>query len=299
MDLRLGLVGRGQWGRKIERTLVSFPGVSVTTILKGKRPPAGIDGVLISTQSANHAEAALPYIEAGIATFIEKPMTTSLADAERIGIAAKRSGAPVFVGHIFLYNPAFIAGLKLLPTLGPIRYLLCEGFSSSPRTDSSVLWDWLPHDLSIACKIFGRDPDRVAAWSLLGGLCPAAAVSKFEFGAIPIVSTISWFAPTRRKLVTVACEDGTLIFDDKAPQRLKLHGKTGQVSYPGYSDEPPLTRELGAFLQTVRSRLADFSHIEMGTSIVRAIAAAEESISMGGKSVTIKETGGRYMPASI
>ena len=154
MALRLGLVGRGRWGRNIERTLLTFPDVSVAVIAKGENPRTGLDGVLIATQSAVHAEIALPYIEAGIATFIEKPMTTAPADAERIRNAAERSGAIVFVGHILLYHPAFLAALDLLPSLGTVRYLLCEGMNGNPRTDSSVLWDWLPHDLSIARAIF-------------------------------------------------------------------------------------------------------------------------------------------------
>jgi len=289
MVMRLGLVGCGRWGRNIEQTLLSFPDVSVTAIAKGESPPAGLDGVLIATQSATHAQTALPYIEAGVATFIEKPMTTAVSDAERICDAAKRSGALVFVGHIFLYHPAFLAALELLPKLGAIRYLLCEGMNDNPRTDSSVLWDWLPHDLSMARAIFGRDPDSVATWSLSGGSMSEAALSKFQYGNTPVVSTTSWLSPVRRKRTIIECEKATLIFDDNAERRLTLYGKQGgELSYPAYRDELPLTREMGAFLQAVRSGRADASHLEMGAGIVRAIAAAEESLGLGGQLVTIR-----------
>jgi len=287
MALRLGLVGRGRWGRNIERTLLTFPDVSVRAIARGDKPPATLDGVLIATQSATHAEVALPYIEAGIATFIEKPMTTTLADAERIREAAARSGAVVFVGHIFLFHPAFLAALELLPSLGPVRHLSCEGMNGSPRTDSSVLWDWLPHDLSMARAILDCDPDSVACWSLSGGATPAAALTKFQFGETPVVSTVSWLSPVRRRQMTIACEHGTLIFDDIAGRRLALHGRQGGMSYPAYSDEPPLTREMAAFLQAVRSGRADPGHIETGVSTVRAIAAAERSIMLEGAPVAI------------
>lgn len=286
MVLRLELVGRGRWGRNIERTLLSFADVSIINIAKGESPPGGLDGVLIATQSARHAETALPYIEAGIATFIEKPMATAVSDAERIRDAAKRSGALVFVGHIFLYHPAFLAALELLPSLGAIRYLLCEGMNDSPRTDSSVLWDWLPHDLSMARAIFGRDPDSVNAWSFSGGAKPEAALSKFQFGDTPVISTISWLSPVKCKRTTIACEKATLVFDDKAERRLALYGKGDEPTYPPYSDELPLTRELGAFLEGIRSGKADTSHVETGASIVWSIAAAEQSIDLGGRAVT-------------
>jgi UDP-N-acetylglucosamine 3-dehydrogenase len=287
MTLRLGLIGRGPWGRNIERTLLSFPNVSVTNIIKGEGLSARLDGVLIATQSALHAQTALPYIEAGIATFIEKPMATTVADAERIRNAAGRSGAVVFVGHIFLHHPAFLAALELLSSLGAIRYLLCEGMNSRPRVDSSVLWDWLPHDLAMASAIFSRNPDSVSAWSLAGGTKPEAAVSKFQFGDTPVISTISWLSPVRRRQLTIVCENATLIFDDKAERRLVLYGKGGEVTHPPYSDTLPLTQEMDAFLQAARSGRPDASQIETGTAIVRGIAAADESISLGGKLVTI------------
>ncbi len=287
MILRLGLVGHGRWGQNIERTLLSFPDVSLTTIAKGERPPARLDGVLIATQSATHAQTALPYIEAGIATFIEKPMTTTVSDAERIRDAAARSGAVIFIGHIYLYHPVFLAALKLLPALGAIRYLLCEGLNDNPRTDSSVLWDWLPHDLSMAQVIFCRNPDSVTAWSLSGSPRAEAALSRFQFGNTPVISTISWLSHVRRKQMTVVCENGTLVFDDKAERQLALYGRQGELAYPAYSDDLPLTREMGAFLQAVRSGKADASQIETGIGIVRAIAAAEKSMGLGGQSVLI------------
>jgi len=287
MALRLGLVGRGRWGQNIERTLLSFSDVSVVNIGKGENPPRGLDGVLIATQSAAHAELALPYINERIATFIEKPMATSVADAERIRAAAERTGAVVFVGHLFLHHPAFLAALKLLPMLGAIRFLQCEGTNDRPRTDSSVLWDWLPHDLSMACAIFGHGPDSVAAWSLSGESKPDAAISRFLFGDVPVASMVSWLSPLASKRMVLVGEKATLVFDDKVERRLMLYGKDGDVSYPSYSDEAPLTREMHAFLSAVRSGNADAAHVELGTSIVRAIAAAEASIDLGGQSVRI------------
>jgi UDP-N-acetylglucosamine 3-dehydrogenase len=287
MALRLGLVGHGRWGRNIERTLNSFPDVEVIIIAREGASPPRLDGVLIATQSATHAETAMPYIEAGIATFIEKPMATTVSDAERIRDAAERSGAVVFVGHIFLYHPAFLEILKLLPTLGVVQYLLCQGMNDRPRTDSTVLWDWLPHDLSMARAILGRDPSSVVAWSLLGGSTPQAAVSKFQFGDASVVSTISWNSSDPRRQTMVVGENATLVFDDKADRQLALHRPGAQLSYPAYTRGLPLTLEMAEFLKAVQSGKADPSHIAEGMLVTRAIAAAEKSVSLGGDSVPI------------
>jgi len=287
MSLRLGLVGHGRWGRNLERTLLALPGVAVTVVARGENPPPRLDGVLIATQSATHAETALPYIEAGIPTFIEKPMATTVFDAHRIEAAACRTGSLVFVGHIYLHHPAFLAALELVPAMGDVRYLYCEGLNAQPRADSSVLWDWLPHDLSMALAILKREPDSVTAWSLSGGDTPTAAVSKFQFGNIPVVCTTSWESPYPCRRTIVACRTATLILDDKSERRLTLYDRDGSITYPAFSDELPLTAEMREFLKAVQTGKSDPTHIPKGMAVVRAIAAAEESIRLNGQVVKI------------
>jgi UDP-N-acetylglucosamine 3-dehydrogenase len=288
MMTRIGLIGRGKWGRNIERTLLSFEGVSV--ILIGRDDPLrqDVDGVVIATPSATHAEQALPYIQAGIATFIEKPMATSVADAKSIQDAARRSQAAVFVGHIHLYNPAFHALLRELAVLGTIRYISCESANSDPRSDSSVLWDWLPHDLSIARTIFRSDPTSVQAWSLTGGQRIEAAVCRFQYGAASLVSVLSWLSPLRRRQVTVYGEGGVIIFDDRASQKLSLHRKYDDSFHPSYDSEPALTNELRVFLRCVHCRSSDASDVALGVAIAHAIESAEESARNGGVAIEIR-----------
>ena len=154
--MRIAVIGRGKWGMNIVRTLATMRAVELIGKSKNfdvvlRQQPAG---VLIATPSATHAEVAIPFIDAGVPTFIEKPMATTAADAIRIREAALRSGAPVVVGHVHLYNPAFQAAKKLLPEVESVQAVFWEGMNHHPRTDSSVLWDWLPHGLSMAQALF-------------------------------------------------------------------------------------------------------------------------------------------------
>ena len=286
--MRLGLIGRGKWGRNIEQTLLSFGDVSLVAIPRGEPLRRDLDGVLIASPSATHVELALPYIQAGIVTFIEKPMATSVADAQRIREVARRSHAAVFVGHLQLYNPAFLALLELLPALGAIRYVVCDSANGSPRTDSSVLWDWLPHDLSMARAIFRQDPGYVQAWSLTDTEKVEAAVSRYQYGAASLVSIMSWLSPVRRRQMTISAERGILIFDDRSAQKLSLHKKDGSASHPRYDNELPLTNELRAFLNLVRSHSTDASQVALGVAIAQAIEGAQELIFNGGGAVEIR-----------
>ena len=214
-------------------------------------------------------------------------MATSVIDAQSISEAAERSRTPVFVGHIQRYNPAFTEFVKILSGLGDIRYAICDSANSNPRADSSVLWDWLPHDLSMAQAIFGKTPANVQAWSLTNPSNCQAAATRFYYGDVSFHSIVSWQSPIRRQHLIVVAERGTLTFDDRAQQKLTLYPPDGTASHPEHSNEPPLTRELRSFLDMVRSGSADRSHTELGTSIVRIITGAEKSISNNGTIIEI------------
>jgi predicted dehydrogenase len=288
LTLRLAIVGRGRWGRNIERVLRALPDVSVVVLARGQAPPRDIDGVLLATPSATHADIALPYIAAGIATFIEKPMATTVADAERISHAARCSGAAVMVGHIQLYNPAFLALVDLLPSLGPVRHIICEGLNDNPRSDCSVLWDWLPHHLSTARAILGRNPVSVAAWVLSGTQLTEAAVTRFMFGDVPLLSIASWASHEPKRCMMIFAERGTIVFDDRSDRKLLVRHVDGSCSFPSYDNEMPLTRELKAFVDLIRSGGPTRSDAALGVSIVRMIDAAERAL-RGGMTVELPD----------
>jgi len=288
MARRLGLIGRGRWGRTIARTLEEFPEVAVTPIGRGEARPAGLDGVIVATPSATHADLAMPYIQAGIATFIEKPMTTTDADAARIAEAAAKSGAIVFVGHIHLHNPAFQAALGVARTLGSVQAMLCEMANERPAIPSSTLWEWLPHPLSMARALLDGEADVVEAVTLAGA--PGheqAVIARFTFGAAPVWVSANRVTPHAVFRASIACAGGTIIYDDRAERRLALHDRSGAVSYPAYDAEPPLTRELREFLRAIETGTRDPVQIETGRAIVRAIAAAERSVAQHGARVPI------------
>jgi predicted dehydrogenase len=286
--MRIGVIGRGKWGMSIVRTLATMRDVELIDESKNfdvvlRQQPAG---VLIATPSATHAEVAAPFIDAGVPTFIEKPMATTVADAIRIREAALRSGAPVVVGHVHLYNPAFQAAKKLLPEVETVQAVFWEGMNHHPRTDSSVLWDWLPHGLSMVQALFDANPVFAQAWGVGEASRFIAAFTKFVIAGVPFTAHVSWISPVKRHRMTIVGEDSSLNFDDSAERKLLLRNSRG-TSYPAYSEELPLTRELRAFIDVLRAGRLDTTQLESEVAIVRAIAAAEESARNAARLVAI------------
>lgn len=287
MILHIGLIGRGRWSGIVADTLSTFDDVSIKRISNTHDVDVSLSAVIVANASTDHAASALPYIASGVPTFIEKPMTTSVSDAERIRNVANDSGAPVFVGHIHLYNPAFEALLNTAPQLGQLRYVLCEGANATPRTDTNVLWDWLPHDLSMLMTLFGREPDSAAAWALDNDANPRAASVRYRFGDCSCMCTVSWLSPLARKTMTVVGEAGALVLDDKVVHKLIHCGHDGVQTPISHGSQRPLTRELAAFLQVVRARDASRSNLDLAVVIAHCIEAAEQSMACGGTPITI------------
>jgi myo-inositol 2-dehydrogenase / D-chiro-inositol 1-dehydrogenase len=119
--MHIGLIGYGAWGRMHAGAIARIPGLSLAAVLCGSDASASaaaadlpgiavyrdleallrdraIDLVDIVTPSHLHAGMALAALEAGKHVLLEKPMATTLADAERLVAAAERSGSYVGVG---------------------------------------------------------------------------------------------------------------------------------------------------------------------------------------------------------
>ena len=77
----------------------------------------GPEAVLITNPASLHVEAALPFAEKGIHLFIEKPLATSLEDADELLDLCKATGSKLMVG----YNLRFYKPLQVM------RHALCEG----------------------------------------------------------------------------------------------------------------------------------------------------------------------------
>jgi myo-inositol 2-dehydrogenase/D-chiro-inositol 1-dehydrogenase len=119
--MRIGLVGYGAWGRMHAATIARIPELSLAAVMCGSAASAGaaatdlpgvtvyreldallsdpaVDLVDIVAPNNLHAEMAVAALDAGKHVLLEKPMATTLADAERVVATAERSGRYLGVG---------------------------------------------------------------------------------------------------------------------------------------------------------------------------------------------------------
>ncbi len=73
-----------------------------------------IDAVTVAVPTIAHVDVALPFLEAGVATLVEKPIAPSVQDADRLVEAAERRGALLATGHTERFHPAVATALPLI-----------------------------------------------------------------------------------------------------------------------------------------------------------------------------------------
>ncbi len=93
-----------------------------------------LDAVVISTPNHLHARMSVACLEAGLHVLVEKPMCTSMAEADQMITAAEKSGCKLYVG----YNK------RLAPSHRKVKELIDEGCLGRVVYVTSVMKDWRP-----------------------------------------------------------------------------------------------------------------------------------------------------------
>ncbi|MBC9820178.1 Gfo/Idh/MocA family protein [Terrabacter sp. MAHUQ-38] len=147
-----------------------------------------VDAVLVLTPDHVHAEHAVRTLEAGIPTFVEKPLATSIADADRILAAAHRTRTRLYVGHNMRHLPVVTAMREVIEagTIGQVKAVWCRHFVSAGgdyyfkdwhadrRNTTGLLLQKGAHDIDVIHWLAGAYSRRVSA---VGALAVYGAIT--------------------------------------------------------------------------------------------------------------------------
>lgn len=174
--LKIGVIGTGNMGRNHVRNLseekrFNFVGIYDVDYERSKEVAErygakpfetvdalldAVDAVVVAVPSSLHKNIALKVAEQGVHALVEKPLATTVADAEIIVKAFRKKGLKLAVGHIERFNPVF-RELKKLANPDEIFYIeACRysPFSGSGRIkDTTVVEDLMIHDVDLVCAL--------------------------------------------------------------------------------------------------------------------------------------------------
>ncbi|GGS82534.1 Gfo/Idh/MocA family protein [Nonomuraea spiralis] len=147
MTVRLGVIGLGWWARFAHLpAIAAAPGLRLTAVCDadpGRADPVRadfgvpaftdpaelyasglVDGVVIATPHATHHAPARAALESGVHVLVEKPMTTSAAEAWDLVATAERTGTHLSVGYTGQYSAAAVR-VRQAVREGEIGELVC------------------------------------------------------------------------------------------------------------------------------------------------------------------------------
>lgn len=121
-----------------------------------------IGAAIVATPTEFHAQIARAAIAAGSHCLIEKPITSTVAEAESLLALAHRCGRHIQVGHIERFNPIF---RRLRDEIGMPAFVESERLAPfvSRSLDVDVVRDLMVHDLDLLLSVIPFEPDIVDA----------------------------------------------------------------------------------------------------------------------------------------
>ncbi len=272
--LRGGVIGAGVFGGYHAGQYARLPGVHLAAVYdthpdraaKVAMPLGGrafadlehfleaVDVVTVASPASHHAEQALAAIAAGRPVYVEKPVAISVADAERVRVAAAARGLVVACGH--QERVTFQAmGLLDIPEQPLLLEALRHGPPSERSRDVTAVLDLMVHDIDLALAISAADPVTAEGEGARGpdGVWDATrAEVTFESGLVATFD-VSRLADARRRTMRIVYPSGEVEIDFVART---FRNTTPFPLNADYAETPAARDPLGAsvegFLNAVR-----------------------------------------------
>jgi predicted dehydrogenase len=300
MSLRIAVIGVGHLGKHHARILSTMPGVDLlavvdtnraraeeiasashTTPLNDARELAGkVDAVTIAVPTEIHRDIALPFLSAGVAVLIEKPMARSLAEADDMIAAAAKAGVTLAVGHTERFNPAVAVAQ---PLVANPRFIEVHRLGVFPERslDIDVVFDLMIHDLDVVLSLVDSEVDSIDAVGvpvLTGRVDIANARVRFKNGCLANL-TASRISRDRVRKIRFF-QPSAYLSIDYAAQKIEMYRLVTGAGLPSIQGgdipvvyEEPLVRELADFVDAVTTKRTPRVTGEQGR---RALALAQQ-----------------------
>jgi predicted dehydrogenase len=332
--VRVGVIGYGYWGPNIVRNLSGlddchlaavcdanpaalkragklYPGVQLTTDANDILTSPDIDLVAVITPVWTHFELAKTALQNGKHVFVEKPFTSTSAQAAELIELAARKNLQIMVDHTFLFSGAVRKIRELIDngTLGRLYY-----FDSSRvnlglfQHDVSVVWDLAPHDLSIMDYLLREKAEAVVATggSHLNHLADMAYITVYFPDNLIAHINVNWLSPVKVRTTLIGGENKMLVWNDLEPdEKIRVYDKgvqitngqsvydvlvsyrTGDVWAPKVDGTEALKTELSYFLDCINNNRTPVNDGVAGLRVVQLLEAADQSLQQRGKLITL------------
>ena len=334
--MNVAIIGYGYWGPNLVRnfSLVSnctlklvidsrqerlnivqkgYPSIETSTNVNDAFIRNDIDAVVIATPVFTHYDFAKKALIAGKHVLIEKPMTSSLAEAEELIELALKCKRKLMVDHTFLYTSAIQKMKEFIVKgdVGKVNYFDSTRINLGLfQPDVNVLWDLAPHDLSILSYLCDDAPYSVNATGVAhmkNGIENIAYLTLNYSSNMIAHCKSSWSSPVKLRTTLVGGDKKMMVYDDTEPtEKVKLYDtgysvnsdedrkqiyidyRLGDIFIPKLKNTEALFGMASDFINSILEDKEPLSSAELGMNVVKILEASQLSIKNNGKEVILK-----------
>jgi predicted dehydrogenase len=258
--VRMGVIGAGIMGERHCRVCANLPRVKLvgvadldeecghqvadryeTSYFSDHRALLSqVNAVTIAASTPAHYPLGAECLQQGLHVMVEKPITETIEQAERLIQMADERGLILQVGHIERFNPAFIE-LKHVTddlTLVGMNMRRLSPFDTS-NTDVDVIRDLMIHDLDLAVDLIGLELEGITAWGRSTSTgATDHAVASLSFRGGPIVTLFASRVTEQKVRAIEVIAEGAYIEADLLNKSVLVHRRT----FPQYLDNHNITK---------------------------------------------------------
>ena len=323
--LNIGVIGYGYWGPNVVRNFMNTEGGTVASVsdvnpkalvrVRNTYPALDvtvnaddillspkIDAVAIVTPTSLHFPMAKAALENGKHVFVEKPFTANVREAEQLIELADRKNLRIMVDHTFLFTGAVRKIRELIEndTLGTLYYYDSTRVNLGMfQSDTNVVWDLAPHDLSIMDYVIQRPPEAVVATGEkhVNGVEDVAFITIYFADKIIAHLNVNWLSPVKVRTTLIGGEKKMLVWNDlEADEKIKVYDKgvetrngdgayelrvsyrAGDMWAPRVEQIEALKAETQYFVNCVLNNETPLNDGRAGHKVVRILEAADRSL---------------------
>lgn len=301
-----------------------FPNVYLTTQIDDVVSQPDVRAVVVCTEATSHYNVTRRLLSAGKHLLVEKPLTTTSADAEKLIELADSHSVTLMVGHTFIFN----AGVRKVKEYvkqdsGRVYYLYARRTNLGPiRRDVNALWDLAPHDIAIFNYLLDTSPEWVSAVGgrVLGNCRDDVGFVSLGYpGNVLAHVHVSWADPDKAREVVVVKSDCRILFNDlNGVEQVRVFEKgvspaeeeplnygefrfqirDGDIISPRIEPAEPLKNQCWHFLECVRTGRRPVSNGVHGRDVVRVLEAINRSMECKGLQVPVEDNA-NYVHANV
>ena len=337
--IKVGVIGYGYWGPNIVRNFMEaevsvvkavsdmrldrlelvksrYPTIETMTEPDGIFTDPEIDAVVVVTPVRTHFDLAMRAVKSAKHVLVEKPLTETSEQGDRLLEEAHKHNVLVMVDHTFVYTGEVRKIKELIESneLGDIYYYDSVRVNLGLfQHDVNVIWDLAVHDLSILEYIYPEKPVAISATGtshVPGSPEDVAYLSLFYNSQMISHIHVNWLSPVKIRRTLVGGSQKMVVFDDLDPsEKIKVYDKgisvnrspegidqvykllidyrSGDMWAPRVDRLEALRMEANHFIDCIHDGTNPVTDGKVGLRVVRLLEAASESMLNRGKPVNL------------